>query len=61
MVDPATVGMVVSGVVEVSKLIAQAYFASTRQAGLTDEQAMELLESERERFKRNIAEPLPDV
>ena len=37
MVDPA-VGVVVSGVVEISKLWLQYWFAASRQAGLSEEQ-----------------------
>jgi len=55
------VAVVVSGGVELLKLGLQLWFAQARQAGL-DEQAIDtLLNSERDRFKRNIAQPLPDV
>jgi len=30
-------------------------------AGMDDKQQADLLEKERDRFKRNIAQPLPDV
>jgi len=55
------IAVVVSGAVELTKLALQLWFAQARQAGL-DEQAIDtLLNSERDRFKRNIAQPLPDV
>jgi len=55
------VAIYVSGAVELAKLGLQLWFAQARQAGL-DEQAIEtLLNSERDRFKRNISQPLPDV
>ena len=60
MVAPA-VTIAIAGLTEVAKLGLQIYFASARQAGLTEEQLVELLDSERARFEKNIAEPLPDV
>ena len=60
MVAPA-VSVAVAGLTEVAKLGLQIYFASARQAGLTEEQLVELLDSERARFEKNIAIPLPDV
>ena len=58
MVDPT---LVVGASIEITKLIAQLYFAAARQANLTEEEATKLLDSERERFKANIEEPLKDV
>jgi hypothetical protein len=58
VVDPT---LVVGAGIEITKLIAQLYFAAARQANLTEEDAMKLLDSERERFKANIEEPLNDV
>jgi soluble P-type ATPase len=60
MVAPA-VTVTVAALTELAKLGLQIYFASGRQAGLTDEQLEELLNSERERFKKNVSQPLPDV
>jgi len=58
--DPE-ISIAISGAVELAKLGLQLWFAQARQAGL-DEQAIDvLLNSERERFKNNIAQPLPDV
>ena len=55
------ISIAISGAVELAKLGLQIWFAQARQAGL-DEEAMDvLINSERERFKRNISEPLPDV
>lgn len=58
MVDPS---LIIGAGIEITKLIAQLYFAAARQAGLTEEDAQKLLDSERERFNENIAEPLKDV
>jgi len=57
----ATVAIVVSGAVELAKLGLQLWFAQAKLAGLTQEEIMELLNGERERFERNIAIPLPEV
>ena len=57
----ATVAIVVSGAVELAKLGLQLWFAQAKLAGLTAEEIEALLNSERERFKRNIATPLPDI
>lgn len=59
MAEPVTI-LAVSAI-ELAKLGLQLYFASGRQAGLNEEQLKELLDSERERFERNINQPLPDV
>ncbi len=55
------VSVTVAALTELAKLGLQIYFASGRQAGLTDEQLEELLNSERERFNKNVATPLPDI
>jgi hypothetical protein len=60
MIDP-TVTIAVAGLTELAKLGLQIYFASARQAGLSEEALVELLNSERERFEKNISQPLPDV
>jgi len=59
MVEPVT--LVTASAIELAKLGLQLYFASARQAGLTEEQLVELLDSERARFDKNINETLPDV
>jgi hypothetical protein len=61
MVDPATISMGIAGAVELAKLAGQLYFASCRQAGMNEQDAMELLDRERARFYRNIETPLPEV
>lgn len=58
---PEPVTIITASAIELAKLGLQLYFASGRQAGLTEEQLAELLNSERERFKKNIATPLPDA
>lgn len=60
MVDPV-VTIAATGLIELAKLGLQIYFASARQAGLSEEALVKLLNSERERFEKNISEPLPDV
>jgi hypothetical protein len=55
------VTLIATSAIELAKVGAQIYFASARQAGLTEEQQQELLDSERLRFQENIKTPLPDV
>ena len=55
------VSIVIGGAVELAKLGLQLWFAQARQAGMDDKAIDELLNIERERFKRNISKPLPDV
>lgn len=57
MVDPTLVALAGEGL----KLGIQFLIAQARAQGMTDEQIDVALESERERFRRNVAEPLPDV
>lgn len=57
----AEVAIAISGVAELAKLGLQLWFANARMAGLSEEQIDALLDSERERFKKNISQPLPDV
>jgi hypothetical protein len=57
----SAVSVAIAGFVELAKLGLQVYFSSVRQAGLTDEQAEELLQSERDRFNENVSKPLPEV
>jgi len=55
------VAAVISGVAELAKLGLQLWFANSRMAGLTDKQIDDMLDSERERFRKNVSTPLPDV
>lgn len=55
------VTLITTSAIELAKIGLQLYFASARQAGLTPEQTDALLVSERERFNKNISQPLPDV
>lgn len=48
-------------ILEAVKLAAQLYFAIAAQAGLDEQQQMELLNKQREEFKKLRSEPLPDV
>ena len=57
MIDP----IVFATAMELAKMGLQVYFAAARQAQLTEEQLVELLDSERERFEKNMKKPLPDV
>lgn len=57
--EPVTI--VATSALELAKLGLQLYFAYLRQSGLSPEEASALLNSERERFEKNIGEPLPDV
>jgi hypothetical protein len=57
--EPITI--LATSAIELAKIGAQIYFASARQAGLSDQEMEILLEGERERFQKNIVEPLPDV
>ena len=61
MVNPEIVKITTSGLIELAKLGLQIYFASARQAGLSEEALVDLLNSERDRFEKNIKEPLPEV
>ena len=47
--------------IEIAKLGLQVYFALTNAANLSEEEKQKLLDSERERFEKNRAEPLPYV
>jgi len=47
--------------IEIAKLGLQVYFALSNAANLTEEEKQALLTSERERFEKNRATPLPDV
>lgn len=55
------VSIITTSAIELAKIGLQIYFASARQAGLTEEQMNQLLADERTRFKNNISQPLPDV
>lgn len=57
MIDP----IIFASAMELAKLGLQVYFAAARQANLTEEQLVELLDSERERFEKNISQPLTEV
>lgn len=57
--EPVTI--IAASAIELAKIGAQIYFASARQAGLTDQEMEVLLEGERDRFQKNIEKPLPDV
>lgn len=57
MVDPA----LVTGGIEVLKLITQAMLAAQRQANLTDEEMDKFIYEQREEFKKRPASELPDV
>lgn len=47
--------------IELVKGLLQLSFAYMQAAGLTKDEKEMLLQSERERFERNIKTPLPDV
>lgn len=47
--------------IEVTKALLQLGFAYMEKAGMTEEEKQVLLQSERERFNRNIQTPLPEV
>lgn len=57
--EPITI--LATSAIELAKIGAQIYFASARQAGLTEQEIEVLLEEERARFQKNISQPLPDV
>ena len=57
--EPVT--LLATSAVELAKIGLQIYFASARQAGLTDQEMDNLVEGERDRFDKNIQQPLPDV
>lgn len=57
--EPITI--LAASAIELAKIGAQIYFASARQAGLTDQEMEILLEEERSRFQKNVSAPLPDV
>lgn len=53
--------LIISGVVELLKLGIQYQVTKARLAGLSEEEIMKVLDGERDRFQKNIAEPLRDV
>jgi hypothetical protein len=57
--EPITI--LATSAIELAKIGAQIYFASARQAGLTEQEIEVLLEEERASFQKNISQPLPDV
>ena len=57
MIDP----IVYASAIELAKLGLQVYFAAARQANLSEEDLVELLDSERARFEKNISKPLPKI
>jgi len=53
--------METAAMIELAKLGLQIFFALSAAADLTEEEKVSLLNEERARFKKNIAQPLPDV
>jgi hypothetical protein len=48
-------------VIEIVKGLLQLFFALSAQANLTTEEQSMLLMNERERFRKNVSKPLPEV
>ena len=48
-------------IIELAKLGLQLFFTLSNAAGLTTQEKEDLLNQERVRFYKNIAQPLPDV
>jgi len=57
--EPVT--LLATSAVELAKIGLQIYFASARQAGLTELEMDNLIDEERNRFNKNIEQPLPEV
>jgi hypothetical protein len=53
--------METAALIEIAKLGLQVFFALSDAANMTEEEKQALLTSERERFEKNRAVPLPDM